>query len=862
MVNLERIQRLAEKLGNRKESLEIVRQMRCGGKKYPGGGKFFRTNLQNESPMMYQPILPSVPDVPTPMRYEPQPHLGLYEYPSTTGMAESYPVTLPPRIPVTIRDNTHAPVAVEEEPVIDLFSDKAKAERRLMQRYAESLLDDRASSPAGAKGPWQIMDITVQDYLNNGGKPGDIFNPEYNGGIRDWAFSVIPKRLGEFWSENDSDINKLAKLYAAYNWGAGNLKKFLRSRIEAGLSNDDPYEWVEAIKNKGKRPNETKNYVKFLALNQDIPDSYLTREKFENAARKRGYMAEGGNLYEMGGPEKQNWFTRMMLNSVMNDPYTGAVATASGWTRDKEGNVTQTEEAANSEGAKRLRTALAEIAAMPLTDLVVDIAGAAVVGTKTYKSIKLARELNKMLKAGEFDAAVDMAREASKAEPIVKASTTIPAGYPSSSDYSLTRIPAGLPAAEQPVNLVSLPDYAGQVRDAVKAGKWGNLRFYRNIDGVPYTTDSGLIRLGKDENALVNVTSDLPFRLHSDYKAAPGAEYLVIDPDAFIGKTPLSIEPMDTFFPNVGMDVEPKYVKIITGNKEIIPEIESKGMKALTSPELQDLYSKIGGDFGSDAAAAYRDAIDKYITENIGRPSLADYAHLEEVTGLKSGTVPLSEQEVYNAAKKASKEVEDTYDWMSKMGLDSGKYVRGLSGDIRWPYTYANGRDVSAISFSKEPIIGTGGKVFYDTAPPVEAGLMESLGSYSHPNIDRLNSILEFSLDPNGYHYFDPQIGKVGFIMPSPIRASGGKIHIKPENRGKFTALKKRTGHSASWFKAHGTPAQKKMAVFALNSRHWRHDNGGLLHALDEGYQLGQIYDLSEEQVNELIRQGYEVERV
>ena len=48
-------------------------------------------------------------------------------------------------------------------------------------------------------------------------------------------------------------------------------------------------------------------------------------------------------------------------------------------------------------------------------------------------------------------------------------------------------------------------------------------------------------------------------------------------------------------------------------------------------------------------------------------------------------------------------------------------------------------------------------------------------------------------------------------------------IHIKPENRGKFTALKKRTGKSASWFKAHGTPAQKKMATFALNARKWKH---------------------------------------
>ena len=53
--------------------------------------------------------------------------------------------------------------------------------------------------------------------------------------------------------------------------------------------------------------------------------------------------------------------------------------------------------------------------------------------------------------------------------------------------------------------------------------------------------------------------------------------------------------------------------------------------------------------------------------------------------------------------------------------------------------------------------------------------------------------------------------------------AKGGKIYIKPENRGKFTALKEKTGHSATWFKEHGTPTQKKMAVFALNSRHWKH---------------------------------------
>lgn len=57
----------------------------------------------------------------------------------------------------------------------------------------------------------------------------------------------------------------------------------------------------------------------------------------------------------------------------------------------------------------------------------------------------------------------------------------------------------------------------------------------------------------------------------------------------------------------------------------------------------------------------------------------------------------------------------------------------------------------------------------------------------------------------------------------------GGKIHIKPSHRGKFTRLKERTGHSASWFKENGTPAQKKMATFALNARKWKHGDGGPL---------------------------------
>ena len=68
-----------------------------------------------------------------------------------------------------------------------------------------------------------------------------------------------------------------------------------------------------------------------------------------------------------------------------------------------------------------------------------------------------------------------------------------------------------------------------------------------------------------------------------------------------------------------------------------------------------------------------------------------------------------------------------------------------------------------------------------------------------------------------------------GTMSPFGNQFKDGGIFIKPENRGKFTALKERTGKSATWFKEHGTPAQKKMAVFALNSRKWKHDEGGPL---------------------------------
>ena len=175
---------------------------------------------------------------------------------------------------------------------------------------------------------------------------------------------------------------------------------------------------------------------------------------------------------------------------------------------------------------------------------------------------------------------------------------------------------------------------------------------------------------------------------------------------------------------------------------------------------------------------------------------------------------------------------KDTLYFPSGIENKLNKYLNGslYQGDQEGLYEFLNGTN-TRVNDSKRDIVYDAGH-FSMKMTPEEIIMLDS-----H---DTGNPIYDSRIKPDNMHDdfreldITNEIRKhlkqdtLNFlrVLNPPTRYSGGKdsgIHIKPENRGKFTRLKKRTGKSASWFKAHGTPAQKKMAVFALNSRKWSH---------------------------------------
>lgn len=109
-----------------------------------------------------------------------------------------------------------------------------------------------------------------------------------------------------------------------------------------------------------------------------------------------------------------------------------------------------------------------------------------------------------------------------------------------------------------------------------------------------------------------------------------------------------------------------------------------------------------------------------------------------------------------------------------------------------------------------------------------------------NPTMSPLNVLQNYTIqyDPNtntmkysdiyDFNQYDWAVPGSPFNISGEIQLPGYKagkspIHIKPANRGKFNATKKRTGKTTEQLAHSSNPLTRKRAIFALNARKWHH---------------------------------------
>lgn len=157
---------------------------------------------------------------------------------------------------------------------------------KLRQRYAESAFNDAAKSPAGALGAFQIMPKTGEEYARRMNERGDLLDAAYNERMRDFIWNDFYN--SELASKgNPLDTVRTAKALAMYNWGRGNVATYLNNQKAKGADIYGSLDWIEGL------PKETRDYINFILLNKDVPDTSKTQTAFEKAAKAYGYSIGG-----------------------------------------------------------------------------------------------------------------------------------------------------------------------------------------------------------------------------------------------------------------------------------------------------------------------------------------------------------------------------------------------------------------------------------------------------------------------------------------------------------------------------------------------------------------------------------------
>lgn len=172
----------------------------------------------------------------------------------------------------------------EEQEVVNYDPEDVKAR----QHYAETRFRNNRTSGAGAKGAYQIMDITLRDYTNKTGETGDLNDYKFNEKVRDFVYNDLYN--SSFATKNNpTEEIRIAKALAAYNWGRGNLVKHLSKLKNSGKDIYSSMDWVDTL------PTETRNYVNFILRRKDGPGD-LTESAYQKALPNRFNYKNGGNM--------------------------------------------------------------------------------------------------------------------------------------------------------------------------------------------------------------------------------------------------------------------------------------------------------------------------------------------------------------------------------------------------------------------------------------------------------------------------------------------------------------------------------------------------------------------------------------
>lgn len=112
------------------------------------------------------------------------------------------------------------------------------------------------------------------------------------------------------------------------------------------------------------------------------------------------------------------------------------------------------------------------------------------------------------------------------------------------------------------------------------------------------------------------------------------------------------------------------------------------------------------------------------------------------------------------------------------------------------------------------------GKLIDFTRPPYNnrAAVENALKTGDYVDLPKFEDALWYT---ENYKRYYPRFEDGGKNKNVPVKDGG--IHIKKKNRGKFNALKKRTGKSTEELTHSKNPLTRKRAIFAQNAAKWNH---------------------------------------